>query len=267
MHFSNDHRIADISIIVKVYDENKKIECGLEEGSMLRLDKFLCEMNIGTRSQVKKELKRRFVTVNGEIVTKPEHKVNENRDKVVYKGELLSYRKYVYYMLNKPAGVVSATQDNTCQTVTELLKNTGYGGLFPVGRLDKDTEGLLLMTNDGELAHHLLSPRKHVSKVYDVELKEKLSEAEGKRLEAGVDIGEDKLTLPAKVEYVAEKRIYLTITEGKFHQVKRMLQAVDNEVVFLRRIAMGELVLDEKLAPGEYRELSEEEIDELKNIE
>lgn len=167
---------------------------------MLRLDKYLCEMNIGTRSQVKKELKQGAVTVNGTVVTKPEYKVDEQRDRVIYKGIALEYRKYVYYMLNKPSGVVSATQDNIHGTVTELLKDTGYGDLFPVGRLDRDTEGLLLMTNDGGLAHDLLSPGKHVEKTYDVELEGVLSETDVRQLEQGVDIGEERPTFPARVE-------------------------------------------------------------------
>ncbi len=230
------------------------------EEKKVRLDKFLCERKAGTRSRVKKELKQGLVKVNGETVTEPDRKVDVEKDCVVYKGQTLRYRKYVYYMLNKPAGVVSATRDNTCPTVTDLLKDTGFTGLFPVGRLDKDTVGLLLMTNDGGLAHRLLSPGKHVDKVYEAELEDELSEEAVKKLESGVDIGEDRLTLPAKVELLGEKRIRLTITEGKFHQVKRMLRAVGNEVVSLRRSAMGGLVLDESLRPGEYRELSEEEI-------
>ena len=231
---------------------------------MLRLDKLLCEMNIGTRSQVKTFLKQGLIKVNGEVVTRPEYKVEEQTAEITYKGETLRYRKYVYYMLHKPAGVVSATQDNTCRTVTELLKDTGWKDLFPVGRLDKDTEGLLLMTNDGELAHNLLSPKKHVSKVYYAELRAALSQEAIKQLEEGVDIGEESLTLPAKVEQVADKKIHLTITEGKFHQVKRMLQAVGNEVLYLKRIAMGTLVLDETLAKGSYRELTDAEVDGLK---
>lgn len=230
---------------------------------MLRLDKLLCEMNIGTRSQVKTLLKQGLIQVDGEVVTKPEHKVDEKTVRITYKGETLCYQKYVYYMLHKPAGVVSATQDNTCETVTDLLKDTGRKDLFPVGRLDKDTEGLLLMTNDGELAHNLLSPKKHVSKVYYVELMNEITEAAAGQLEVGVDIGEEALTLPAKVEILTPTSIRLTITEGKFHQVKRMLKAVGNEVVYLKRIAMGNLMLDENLPKGEYRELTEEEIDLL----
>lgn len=227
---------------------------------MLRLDKMLCDMNIGTRSQVRVLLKQGQIQVNGETVIKPEYKVDEKNDRITCKGERLQYQKYAYYMLYKPAGVVSATQDNTCRTVTELLKKENYRDLFPVGRLDKDTEGLLLMTNDGELAHRLLSPKKHVSKVYEVHMREELSKEAAKQLEEGVDIGEDRLTLPAKVEFLTGQIIRLTITEGKFHQVKRMLKAVGNEVIYLKRVSMGSLVLDENLKKGSYRELTQDEL-------
>lgn len=231
---------------------------------MLRLDKFLCEMNIGSRSQVKTYLKQRLVTVNGGIVLKPETKIDEEKDTVAFKGEALCYKKYVYYMLNKPQGVVSATEDKQCRTVTELLKDTGYHDLFPVGRLDKDTEGLLILTNDGVLAHNLLSPKKHASKVYYVMLEKELGREAAERLEKGVDIGERRLTLPAKVELLDGKSIHLTITEGKFHQVKRMLQAVDNRVIFLKRVAMNGLWLPDSLPAGHYRELTEDELSLLK---
>lgn len=227
---------------------------------MLRLDKFLCDANVGSRSQVKAYLKQGIVKVNGEVIKRPEYKVDEKKDLVVFQGKKVIYKKYVYYMLNKPQGVVSATRDAMSRTVSELLKDTGYQNLFPVGRLDRDTEGLLIMTNDGELAHNLLSPKRHVDKVYYVELKKILSKEDKKALEEGVDIGEKKPSLPAKVERITDTGIYLTITEGKYHQVKRMLEAVDNEVIYLKRIAMGGLSLDESLSCGSYRELTEEEM-------
>lgn len=230
---------------------------------MLRLDKFLSGANLGSRSQVKEYLRQGLVKVNGEIVRKPEYKIAEG-DRVFFRDQEIIYKKYVYYMLNKPQGVVSATRDHVHGTVSELLKDSGYGDLFPIGRLDKDTEGLLIMTNDGGLAHDLLSPRKHVNKVYYVETARPLSEESRKALEAGVDIGEDKPSLPAKAERVSDTSIYLTITEGKYHQVKRMLRAVGNEVVYLKRIAMGGLFLDESLPSGSYRELTEEEMRKLK---
>ena len=177
----------------------------------------------------------------------------------------VSYQKFYYYMLNKPAGVVSATTDQHDKTVLDLLKDAYGKDLFPVGRLDKDTEGLLLITNDGELSHNLLSPKKHVDKTYLVKTKEMVTLDMASALEQGVDIGEEKLTLPAKVKILKEKEIELSITEGKFHQVKRMLKAVGNEVIYLKRLSMGSLLLDESLKCGEYRSLTDAEILELKN--
>ena len=226
---------------------------------MLRLDKFLCDVKVGSRSQVKEYLKKGMVKVNGEVVKRPEFKVDEKKDGISFQGKEILYKRYVYYMLNKPKGVVSATRD-ACRTVTDLLKDTGYDDLFPVGRLDKDTEGLLLMTNDGNLAHNLLSPKKHVEKKYYVELERTLGEEDRKALETGVDIGEERLTFPATVEQITETSIFLIITEGKYHQVKRMMQAVENEVVYLKRVAMGGIFLDENLPQGAYRELTEDEM-------
>ena len=232
---------------------------------MIRLDKFLCEMEVGTRSQVKELIKKAMVSVNGEIIKKADFKFDEKTAKVCVKEKELSYQKFYYYMLNKPAGVVSATTDNHDKTVLDLLKDAPGKELFPVGRLDKDTEGLLLITNDGELSHNLLSPKKHVDKTYLVETAEIVTDAMIGQLEQGVDIGEEKMTLPAKVTCLEDKKIELTITEGKFHQVKRMLKAVENEVVYLKRLSMGSLTLDSGLALGEYRSLTEEEIAQLKN--
>ena len=231
---------------------------------MIRLDKFLCEMEIGTRSQVKDMVKKGMVSVDGEVIKKADFKFDETAAKVCVNGKELSYQKFFYYMLNKPQGVVSATADNHDRTVLDLLKDALGKDLFPVGRLDKDTEGLLLITNDGELSHNLLSPKKHVDKTYLVETKEPVVEDMILKLEQGVDIGEEKLTLPAKVNKLEDKKIELTITEGKFHQVKRMLKAVDNEVVYLKRLSMGSLKLDAELALGEYRGLTEDEIIALK---
>lgn len=226
----------------------------------MRLDKFLSDMKYATRSQLKKDIRNGLVSVNNEIIHQSDYPVNENRDVVCYKGVPCVYEKYVYYMLYKPTGVVSATEDKKDKTVVDLLKDTGRNDLFPVGRLDKDTEGLLLLTNDGELAHNLLAPGRHVEKVYECSLKKPFDISQQEALEHGVDIGEKKRTLPAKVVLLGEKKIALTITEGKFHQVKRMLQAVDNEVVFLKRVRMGGLHLDEELKPGAYRKLTAEEI-------
>ena len=226
---------------------------------MLRLDKFLCDAGIGSRSQVKVFLKQGLIKVNGEIIKRPEFKVEEEQDSVTFQGKEIKYRKYVYYMLNKPKGVVSATRDNLDRTVTDLIKDSGHQNLFPVGRLDKDTEGLLIMTNDGDLAHRLLSPKKHVDKVYYVELDKMLTEEGRRMLETGINIGEEKPTLPANAQRITDTSLYLTIREGKYHQVKRMLKAVGCEVTYLKRIAMGAISLDKNLPCGCYRELTEEE--------
>ncbi len=232
----------------------------------MRLDKFLCEMNIGTRSQVKTYVRQGLVTVNGIPAKSADLKINENADKITFRGQSLRYRKYSYYMLNKPPEVVSATADNTADTVVSLLKEEMHSGdIFPVGRLDKDTTGLLLLTNDGELAHRLLSPAKHVDKTYRVTLEHPLSPQEVEKLEAGVDIGEEKATLPARVSVISNDTILLTIQEGKFHQVKRMMLAVGNGVRSLKRISFGALCLDETLREGEYRELTPEEINSLRS--
>lgn len=227
----------------------------------MRLDKFLSETTTESRSQVKKEIRQGMVTVNGIVEKLPEKQIEEKTDCVCLKGKKLHYQPFVYFMLNKPAGVVSATEDTLSKTVVELLSREDYRkDIFPAGRLDKDTEGFLLLTNDGELAHRLLSPKKHVDKTYFVRLRDALSEEAGTKLETGVSIGEKKDTRPAKVERVDTDTILLTIQEGKFHQVKRMLQAVDNQVLYLKRITFGGLSLDEGLSPGEYRALSDEEV-------
>lgn len=230
---------------------------------MVRLDKFLCDCNIGTRSQVKDWIRHGQVIVNGVPAKKPEIKINEATDQVTFRGEPCVYKKYAYYLLNKPQGVVSATTDNTADTVLSLLKGVKEKDLFPVGRLDKDTTGLLLITNDGELAHRMLSPRKHVDKTYLVGIKTPLSQDDISRLETGVDIGEEQPTLPAKVQIMDEHRLLLTIHEGRFHQVKRMLQAVDNEVCTLQRISFGPLQLDSSLKEGDFRELTPQELEVL----
>lgn len=225
----------------------------------MRLDKFLCDCNLGTRSRIKKDINAGLVTVGGNVVRKPEQQVLEETDEITYKGQRCVYERFVYYMLHKPAGVVSATEDKRDRTVLDLLGDERREDLFPVGRLDKDTEGLLLITNDGALAHELLSPVKHVEKEYECHLAQPVSEAQIRQLEQGVDIGEKDLTRPAAVQILEDKKITLTITEGKFHQVKRMLHAVGNEVTYLKRIRMGSLTLDSQLPKGCYRRLTEEE--------
>lgn len=230
----------------------------------MRLDKYLCDLNIGTRSEVKHYIRKGQVTVNGIVEKKFDIQIDENQDMISFQGEELSYQKYAYYMLNKPSGVVSATRDNTADTVLDLLKGVPARNLFPVGRLDKDTEGLLLITNDGTLSHRLLSPKKHVDKTYLLHIHHPLSQQDMKQLEEGVDIGDEKITLPAKVNVINEIQITLTICEGRFHQVKRMLQSVGNEVLYLKRIAFGGIDLDETLLLGDYRELTVQELNTLK---
>ena len=230
---------------------------------MIRLDKYLCDMNIGTRSNVKQLIKKGNVTVNDTIINNNDFKVAES-DKICVNGRNITYQKYFYYMLNKPAGYVSATVDPIETTVMTLLKEYNRPDLFPVGRLDKDTEGLLLLSNDGMLAHDLLSPKKHISKKYFVILKEPINDEQIVRLESGVDIGEKNITLPAIIEKLDEASLNISITEGKFHQIKRMFEAVSNKVIYLKRISMGKIMLDERLSLGEFRPLTEEEITILK---
>lgn len=230
----------------------------------MRLDKYLCEVNIGTRSQVKDYIRQGLVTVNGITAKAADSRIDEAADRIAFRGKLLEFQPFVYFMLNKPAGVVSATEDTRSRTVLELLRTEDKrSGIFPAGRLDKDTEGLLLLTNDGALAHRLLSPKRHVDKTYQVTIARPLRAEELAGLEQGIDIGEARPTLPAKVDVIDEKTILLTIHEGKFHQVKRMLQAVGNQVTALRRISFGGILLDERLSPGEYRELTKQEVKTL----
>lgn len=230
---------------------------------MMRLDRFLSEMGVAGRAEAKKQIRWGKVTVDQKVIRKPEFKLDEQTAKVTYKGIPVSYQKTIYYMLHKPAGVVSATTDKSEKTVLDLIDCTRKRDLFPVGRLDKDTEGLLLLTNDGELAHALLSPKKHVDKVYYAEVEGNVTEEDVRAFREGMDIGQGESARPSdlKILHAGERsQIELTIQEGKFHQVKRMFHAVGKEVLYLKRIAMGSVCLDPKLAPGEYRELTEKEI-------
>ena len=241
----------------------------------IRLDKYLADMGCGTRSQVKREIAGGSVMVNGVPARRPEDKIDTEKDSVVFRGSPLGYTEYEYFMLNKPAGVVSATEDKREKTVIDLLSRDGSeqgmpaarrGDLFPVGRLDKDTEGLLLITNDGELAHRLLSPKKHVDKVYYAQIRGRVTDEDREAFARGLDIGDDRPALPAELEILdagETSEIRVTLREGRFHQVKRMFRAVGKEVVYLKRLSMGSLALDESLAPGEYRRLTEEEVKKL----
>lgn len=230
----------------------------------MRLDKLLCELNIGTRSQVKAYIRRGLVTVNGRPVKDAASRVEETSDEIAFRGNILQFHQFFYYMMNKPAGAVSATRDGLAPTVVALLGDAYREDIFPVGRLDRDTTGLLLLTNDGELAHRLLSPKRHVDKIYHVALERELSAEAAALLEQGVDIGDEKPTLPARVFILGENTILLTLHEGRFHQVKRMLQAVGNHVLALERVAFGGIYLDMDLQPGQFRELTEAEIACLK---
>lgn len=238
----------------------------------MRLDKFLANSGIGTRKEVKEILKRGKISVNGIFIKDGRIHINEKKDIIKYEDKVVGYKPFVYIMMNKPAGVISATEDNHHKTVIDLL-NDKYRtyDIFPVGRLDIDTEGLLLLTNDGVLSHNLLSPKKHVSKKYYVKIAKPLSENDVKILENGIKLEENFITKKAKVEIISEdscenddNQVYITIYEGKFHQVKRMFKAVNNEVLYLKRVKMGNLSLDENLKLGEYRELTGKDLDELK---
>lgn len=233
----------------------------------MRLDKFLCEVCGCTRSEAKKMVRQGRVLATGETVKKPEQKVVPGQDKVTLDGKELEYREYEYLMLNKPKGVVTATRDSREQTVMDLIPEVRKKGMFPVGRLDKDTEGLLLITNDGELGHRLLSPKHHVTKRYSVTVTGQIGRAQQQVFESGMDIGDEKPLKPARLEIlrsgeVSEAEVF--ITEGRFHQIKRMFEAVGSQVLKLKRLSMGPLLLDPELLPGQSRELTEEEIRCLK---
>ena len=231
----------------------------------MRLDKFLSDTSPMGRKEIKQHIKKGKATVNGKTVKDPGSYVDETTDEVCFGGEVISYRKFVYLMLNKPEGYVSATYDKHYPVVTDLVdEEYVHFEVFPVGRLDIDTHGLLLLTNDGDLAHKLLSPKSHVPKTYYVKSEKEVSEDDIKAFEEGVEL-EDFKTLPGKCEITADdkKESHLTIYEGKFHQVKRMFEARENKVVYLQRISMGSLLLDKTLPEGCVRELSSEELESL----
>ena len=231
----------------------------------MRLDKFIADGAALTRTEARKAIKAGTVCADGKVIKDIAFHINEDAE--VFLGDSrVYYRKFVYIMLNKPAGYVSATEDRKQNTVLELI-DPSYARykLFPAGRLDIDTEGFLLLTNDGDLAHNILSPSKKVGKTYFVRFQKEISESDIQQLEAGVDIGEC-ITKPANAERISDCEINLTITEGKFHQIKRMATAVNNNVVYLKRLAYGDLCLDESLAKGEYRHLTDDEITNLYNV-
>lgn len=237
----------------------------------MRLDKLLAHSGLGTRKEVKKLLKTKIVEVNEKTVTDPKTHVDPDTDKVTVGGEKLDYQEFVYFMMNKPQGVISATEDLMHETVLDLLEmQDSLQEPHPVGRLDIDTEGLLILTNDGKLTHRLLSPKHHVDKRYYAEIDGIVTEEDIVQFKEGVTLDDDYETLPADLEILSTDEeagtsvIELVIREGKFHQVKRMMQAVGKEVTYLKRLEMGPIKLDDTLELGAYRELTSEEIDLLK---
>ena len=234
----------------------------------MRLDKCLADCGLGTRSEVKSLLKAKRITVNGKVVTNGKVQVNPETDEILFDGEKIQYEEFVYIMMNKPKGVVSATEDNLHKTVLDLIDPLYFKkGVFPVGRLDIDTHGLLLLTNDGELAHRLLSPKKHVTKIYQARVEGVMTAEDVTAFEKGIVLSDGTECMPARLDILSttqdESVVQIHLKEGKFHQVKRMVKACGKTVVDLQRLTMGPLKLDESLALGESRPLTEEELESL----
>ncbi|RIN15631.1 rRNA pseudouridine synthase [Mammaliicoccus vitulinus] len=228
---------------------------------MMRLDKFLANSGIGTRKEVKKFLKKNLVKVNDVIAKKPEMHINPEEDQITFDDIPIEYEPVVYLMMNKPAGYVSATEDDEHETVIDIVPEYMHLDLFPVGRLDKDTEGLLLLTNDGKFSHQLMSPKHRVPKRYYAEVDGHINEDAIKKFEKGIDLG-DFTSSPSELEIIESgesSKAIVTIYEGKFHQVKRMFHSIDCEVTYLKRLKIASLELDEQLELGEYRHLMEED--------
>lgn len=228
---------------------------------MMRLDKFLANSGIGTRKEVKKFLKKNLVKVNDVIAKKPEMHINPEEDIITFDDIPIEYEPVVYLMMNKPAGYVSATEDDEHETVINIVPEYMHLDLFPVGRLDKDTEGLLLLTNDGKFSHQLMSPKHRVPKRYYAEVDGHINEDAIKKFEKGIDLG-DFTSSPSELEIIESgesSKAIVTIYEGKFHQVKRMFHSIDCEVTYLKRLQIASLELDEQLELGEYRHLMEED--------
>lgn len=228
----------------------------------MRLDNFLNKALSVSRSEASKIIKDKKIIVNDKIVTKKDTYIDEQKDIIKYNGEIITYKEIIYIMLNKPKGYLSATKDGKEKTVIDLIDIKR--DIFPVGRLDKDTEGLLLLTNNGKYAHYLTSPNHHVEKKYYVELEKNIKPEDIILFCEGLEIrdGKDELymTKPAKLDLITNNSCYVYITEGKFHQIKRMFEKLDNKVTYLKRVKFGEIELDETLKLGQYRELTEEEI-------
>lgn len=237
----------------------------------MRIDKLLAHSGLGTRKEVKKLLKSSIVEINGEVVKDPKTQVDPDVDNILIAGETLDYQEFVYFMLNKPAGVISATEDDMHETVLDLLQPSDIvQEPHPVGRLDIDTEGLLLLTNDGALTHRLLSPKHHVDKTYFAEIQGIVTETNIAEFNKGIELDDNYQTMPARLTILSTdeeeqtSKIEIVIQEGKFHQVKRMFHAVNKEVLYLKRLSMGSLELDPLLELGAYRECTKEEIKQLK---
>lgn len=237
----------------------------------IRIDKFISDQSSESRGDLKKEIKRYGININGKLIKDPGKIIDTERDVVIFRGEEVKYQEFIYIMLNKPAGIVSAVSDNKDTTVIDHIKESyPRKDYFPVGRLDKDTEGLLIITNDGQLTHQLLSPGKHIPKKYYVEINGIIKKEDLKKLEDGVILEDGYLTKKACAELISVNKeenksfIYLVITEGKFHQVKRMIKSIDLEVSYLKRLEMGLLKLDPSLEVGEFKELNNDELSLLK---
>ena len=234
----------------------------------MRLDKFLCDAGVGSRKDIKKIIKSGAVSVLGFDFVRPETHIDPEKDEVLLNGSPVTYKKFIYLMMNKPQGYISATFDKRLPTVLDLVpEGFLHYDLFPAGRLDIDTEGLLLLTNDGQLAHNILSPKKHIPKTYFARISGKVTDEDIEKFAQGITIDGDIKTKPATLEILSSgdiSEINLTITEGKFHQVKRMFEAVGKEVIYLKRIKMNALSLDENLHLGELRELTDDEVKLIK---
>ena len=262
---------------------------------IIRLDKYLADSGYGTRSEVRSFLRIGKIRINGSVVKDGALKIDTDKDEVSVDGENIEYSRYEYYMLHKPAGVISASGDKKEKTVVDLIESKKRRDLFPVGRLDRDTEGLLIITNDGDMAHRLLSPKKHIEKCYRAIVSGELPEDAAERFRDGIDIGDEKLTKEAyyreleisealedkylkeryerlkeisedaEEEYKKLAIVELRITEGRYHEIKRMFTQLGCKVEYLKRYSMGNVSLDEKLSPGEYRTLTEDELKFLKD--
>lgn len=249
---------------------------------IIRIDKYLADSGYGTRSEVHSLVRSGSVLVNGDIVKQIGLRIDTDRDQICVRGKVVSYSEFEYYMLHKPAGIISASSDRSEKTVVDLIKSRKRRDLFPVGRLDRDTEGLLLITNDGEMSHRLLSPAMHISKTYGAIISGRLPDDAVDICRTGIDIGDEKLTRSAELRVLQPEEIYddifrdrleagltpvmITLTEGRYHEIKRMFEAIGCLVEYLKRYSMGSLTLDSSLQPGEYRELTAEELDGLRHL-